>query len=128
MSQLTLFDLEAPAAPPPPAPAPLTRRGPRENLSDLIACPLIEAELMEIFRARPDDWLDWPDFRPVIAKHDIGYGLGHKLYSMVRRGLLEEKVIYLGKGLEANRPGSRDYQGFRTEYRLAGGANSQRAA
>lgn len=117
MSQLALSEPEAPAAP--PAPAPMTRRGPRECLSDLIACPVIEAELMEIFRARPDDWLDWPDFRPVIAKHGVGYGLGHKLGFMVRRGQLEEKVIYLGKGVEADRPGSKDYQGFRHEYRLA---------
>lgn len=119
MSQLALFEAEAPAASPVPAPAPLTRRGPRECLSDLIACPVIEAELMEIFRARPDRWLDWWAFRPVIAKHDVGYGLGHKLGFMRRHGLLEEKTVYLGKGLEADRPGSKDYQGFRTEYRLA---------
>ena len=51
MSQLALVEAEAPAAPPAPSPAPLARRGPRECLSDLIACPVIEAELMEIFRA-----------------------------------------------------------------------------
>ena len=50
MSQLALVEAEAPAAPPAPSPAPLARRGPRECLSDLIACPVIEAELMEIFR------------------------------------------------------------------------------
>jgi hypothetical protein len=120
VSQFALFDLEAPAAP--PAPVAQICRGPRECLADLFACPVIEADLMEIFRARPDDWLDWLDFRPVIEKHEIGYGLAHKLGFMVRRGLLEEKVIYLGKGLEADWPGSKDYQGFRTEYRLAGGA------
>jgi hypothetical protein len=127
MSQLALFETETPAAPPAPALVAQIRRGPHECLSDLIACPVIEAELMEIFRARPDDWLDWPDFRAVIAKHGIGYGLGHKLGFMVRRGLLEEKVIYLGKGLEANRPGSKDYQGFRTEYRLAREAKANAA-
>lgn len=125
MSQLALFEPEAPVAP--PAPVAQIRRGQHQRLDDLIACPVIEAELMEIFRARPDDWLDWWDFRPVIAKHGIGYGLGHKLFSMVRRGLLEEKVIYLGKGLEADRPGSKDYQGFRTEYRLARAAASGEA-
>jgi hypothetical protein len=129
MEQIALFAAETVAPPPAPAPVPVAqvRRGPRENLADLIACPVIEAELMEIFRARPDDWLDWPDFRPVIAKRGIGYGLGHKLYSMVRGGLLEERVIYLGKGLEADRPGSKDYQGFRTEYRLAREAKANAA-
>jgi hypothetical protein len=95
------------------------RRGPRECLSDLIACPVIEARLMEIFRARPDEWLDLWAFRAVAAKHDVGYGLGHKLGFMERRGLLEEKVVYLGRGIGADRPRSSNYQGFRTEYKLA---------
>lgn len=125
MSQLVLFEAEAPDAPPTADPAPLTRRGPRDCLSDLIACPVIEAELMAIFQARPAEWLDWPAFRPVIQKHGIGFGLGHKLYSMVRRGLLEEKVLYLGRGIGAARPGSPDYQGFRTEYRLTSTAHER---
>lgn len=126
MSQLALFEVDTPAAP--PSPAPLARRGPRECLSDLIACPVIEAELMEIFQARPADWLDWPAFRPVIARHGIGFGLGHKLYSMARRGLLDEKVVYLGRGIGADRPGSPDYQGFRNEYKLAGAGLQERNA
>lgn len=128
MSQLALFALEATTVPPAPSPAPLTRRGPRDCLSGLIACPVIEAELMAIFRARPTEWLDWPAFRPVTAKHGIGFGLGHKLYGMARRGLLEEKVIYLGRGIGADRPGSPDYQGFRTEYKLAGTGLHERNA
>jgi hypothetical protein len=126
MSQLALFKPAAPIAP--PAPAPLARRDPRECLADLIACPVIEAELMEVFRARPDDWLSMWDFRPLATKRSIGFGLGHKLYGMARRGLVEERTVYLGKGLEADRPGSKDYQEFRTEYRLAGAADLQRAA
>lgn len=123
MSQLALFEAEVPAAP-----APLARRGPRDCLSDLIACPVIEAELMAIFQARPTEWLDWPAFRAVIAKHGVGFGLGHKLYSMVRRGLLEEKIIYLGRGIGADRPGSPDYQGFRSEYKFAGAGLQERNA
>jgi hypothetical protein len=114
MSQLALFKPEAPAAIMP------ARRGPRECLSDSIACPAIEAGLMEILRARPDELLDLCAFRVVAAKHDVGYGLGHKLGFMERRGLLDEKVVYLGRGISAVRPGSPDYQGFRTEYRPAG--------
>lgn len=73
---------------------------------------------MQIFRARPSEWLDWPAFRSVIEKHGAGFGLGHKLYSMARRGLLEDKDIYLGRGIGAERPGSPEYRGFRTEYKL----------
>jgi hypothetical protein len=97
----------------------VTRRDNYARMNDLMACPVIEAELMEIFSARPTDWLDWPAFRSVITKHGIGFGLGHKLGGMMRRGLLEEKTIYLGRGIGADRPGSPDYCGFRIEYRLA---------
>jgi hypothetical protein len=38
---------------------------------------------------------------------------------MARRGLLESKDIYLGRGIGAERPGAPNYQEFRTEYRLA---------
>jgi hypothetical protein len=117
MSQLALFEPEAPAAP--PAPVAQIRRGQHERLDDLIACPVIEAELMEIFHARPADWLSMWDFMSFSRKRGIGFGLGHKLYGMARRGLIEEKTVYLGKGIEAHRPGSPDYQGFRHEYRLA---------
>jgi hypothetical protein len=50
----------------------------------LMACPVIEVDLMEIFRARPAEWQDGPAFRPVIARHAVGFGLGYKLYSMAR--------------------------------------------
>jgi hypothetical protein len=119
MSQLALFEPEAPVVRPAPAAGTSIGRHQRDRVSALIACPLIEAELMEIFHARPDDWLSMWDFMSFSSKRSIGFGLGHKLYSMSRRGLIEEKTVYLGKGLEAHRPGSPDYQGFRHEYRLA---------
>ncbi len=115
MSQLALFAPDVPAVPA----APVGHHKQHARMEALMSCPVIEAELMEIFQAQPDDWLDWPAFRPVIQRHGVGFGLGHKLYSMVRRGLLEEKVIYLGRGIGADRPGSPDYQGFRNEYKLA---------
>lgn len=121
MSQLALFAPEAPVA------APAGRHDKYARMEALMACPVIEAELLEIFRARPNDWLSWSAYRPVIERHGVGFGLGHKMGSMQRRGLLEEKVIYLGRGMGADRPGSPDYQGFRTEYRLAQ-ASPERAA
>lgn len=115
MSQLALFAAESPA----PV-APVGAGGHNyARMEKLMSCPVIEAELMEIFRARPNDWLTWSAYRPIIEKHGCGFGPGHKLYSLARRELLEEKVVYLGRGIGADRPGSPDYQGFRTEYRLA---------
>jgi hypothetical protein len=57
----------------------------------MMACSVIEVDLMEIFRARPAEWLDGPAFRPVIARHAVGFGLGVKLYSMACHGPLEDK-------------------------------------
>ena len=121
MSQLALFAPEAPVA------APAGRHDKYARSSDLIACPVIEAELMAIFRARPADWLDWPAFRAVTEKHGVGFVLGHKLGFMARHGLIEEKEIYLGRGIGADRPGSPDYHGFRVEYRLASAAPERTA-
>ena len=113
MSQLALFAPEAPVAPQTGCLSKYAR------MEALMACPVIEADLMEIFRARPAEWLNWSAFRSVIDKHAAGFGLGHKLGSLQGRGLIEEKWIYLGRGIGADRPGSPDYQGFRVEYRLA---------
>jgi len=113
MSQLALFALGAPTAP-----AALIGGG-RHNyarMKKLMARPVIEAELMQIFRARPNGWQTWSAYRPVIEKHGIGFGLGHWLSSMQRRGLLEEKVIYFGRDFGADRPVSPDI--------LASGANT----
>jgi hypothetical protein len=75
MSQLALFAPEAPALQSPPAGRPTKYA----CLDALMACPVIEAELMQIFRARPAEWLGWPAFRSVIETHGAGFGLGHKL-------------------------------------------------
>ena len=107
MSQLAHFAPE----PPPPLAAPVSASHRNyARMEKLMACPAIEAELLEIFRARPNDWLTWSAYRPVITKHGVGFCLGHKLGSMERRGLLEEKIIYFGCGIGADRPGSPDSQ------------------
>lgn len=75
MSQLAVFE------PPTPVSAHLTK---------------IEADLTQVFRARPTEWLDPRAFHSVIEKHGVGLGLGHKPYSMQGRGLLENKQVYFG--------------------------------
>ena len=69
-------------------------------------------ELLAVAAERPDDWLRWNDFRAPMEKHRIGFCMGHVLGHMVRDGRLQEKPIYYGKGLEADKPGSPDYQGY----------------
>jgi len=79
--------------------------------------PEVEAEILATVAARPDEWLGWNAFRAIIDKHGIGSCLGHVLGRMVRTGLIQEKRIYCGKGLEADRPGSPDYMGFYNEWK-----------
>src|SRR5688572_18382890 len=75
--------------------------------------PEVERETMAVFRTRQNEWLAWRDFKAIIDRHQIGSCFGHVLCGYVERGLIIEKHIYLGRGLEADRPGSKDYQGFR---------------
>lgn len=115
MSQRVLFAPEVATSAPPP----FARHSNYARLQKLMACPEIEGDLLETFRARPNDRLAWSAYWSVLEKHGIGFGLGHKPGSMQRRGLLEEEVIYFGREIGTDRPGSPDYQGFRIEYRLA---------
>jgi hypothetical protein len=79
----------------------------------------VKLELLAVAASRPDDWLQWNDFRAVMERHQIGFCMGHVLFHLVREGRLQEKIVYLGRGIEAERPGSPDYQGYRTEWRAA---------
>lgn len=79
----------------------------------------VKLELLAVALARPDDWLKWPDFRVVMEKHQIGFCMGHVLGQLVREGRLQEKKVYFGNGLEADRPGSPDYKGYRTDWKAA---------
>lgn len=77
----------------------------------------VKLELLAVAAERPAEWLGWKDFRAVMEKHQIGFCMGHVLFNLVRAGRLQEKVIYLGKGLEADKPGSPDYQGYKNEWK-----------
>jgi hypothetical protein len=105
IAQLPLFEPE------------VTRRvgaGPPEveRLSNLAFSEPVKLELLAVAAARPDDWLRWGDFSGPMENHKIGFCMGHVLGQLVREGRLQEKLVYYGKGLEADRPGSPDYMGY----------------
>lgn len=77
----------------------------------------VKLELLAVAAARADEWLGWNAFRAPMNLHQIGFCMGHVLSSLVRAGRLQEKKIYFGKGLEADRPGSPDYHGYTNEWR-----------
>lgn len=79
----------------------------------------VKLELLAVAAAQPDEWLEWDDFKVPREKHQIGFCMGHVLHALVWEGRLQEKTIYLGTGLEANRPGSPDYQGFMYRWKAA---------
>lgn len=89
-----------------------------QRRSELAFTEPVKLELLAVAAARPDDWLVWNDFAGPRDKHGIGFCMGHVLYALVREGRLQEKHIYLGKGLEADRPGSPDYQGYTSKWKL----------
>lgn len=77
----------------------------------------VKLDLLAVAAARPDDWLRWDDFRAPMEKYKIGFCMGHVLSQLVREGRLQERPVYYGKGLEADRPGSPDYQGYRHDWK-----------
>jgi hypothetical protein len=79
----------------------------------------VKLDLLAVAASRPDDWLRWRDFRVVMERHQIGFCMGHVLFQLVQEGRLQEKKVYFGKGIEAERPGSPDYKGNGTEWRAA---------
>ncbi len=81
--------------------------------------PEVKAAVLEIAASRPQEWLSWEDFRPVMEKHDISACFGHVLFAMVRDGCLVEQKIYIGKGIGAETPGSTNYQGYYSKWRMA---------
>jgi hypothetical protein len=106
LSQLDLF-------PTPQLPA---RRNRRDELLELAFSPEVKDALADVARSRIGAWLGWDAFKAVRERYDIGFCMGHVLFALVREGRLLEKKIYLGKGLEADRPGSRDYQGYYCQW------------
>lgn len=86
---------------------------------ELAYSPKVKAELVAVATARPVEWLEWRDFREVMDKYKIGFCMGHVLGHLVREGRLEEKKVYLGKGIGAEQPGSGNYQGYTHNWRAA---------
>jgi hypothetical protein len=78
----------------------------------------VKLELLAVAADRPEDWLRWKDFRAPMEEHKIGFCMGHVLSQLVREGRLQERTFYYGKGLEADRPGSADYQGYNHEWQM----------
>lgn len=121
MSQLTLFAPE-----PKRVPAHCTGMPPTvERMWERGQSADVEQEVMAIFHAKPTEWLRWHDFREVIRKHEIGGCFGHILYGMKMRGLIEDKAVYLGRGIGAEMPGSANYQGYKSMYMLSPGAQTK---
>jgi hypothetical protein len=79
----------------------------------------VKLDLLAVAASRPDDWLQWRDFRVVMERHQISFCMGHVLFQLVREGRLRERKVYLGKGIEAERPGSADYKGYGNEWKAA---------
>lgn len=116
MSQAELF------APEPVAPKPAPSYGMPASVRRkhmLAQSPEVLAAAMAIFLARPGEWLKWSAFRSVIDRFDISCCFGRVLTSLAHQGDIEERKVYFGRGIDAERPGSPTYQGFGHEYRLA---------
>lgn len=80
--------------------------------------PDVAEEVLAIARARSAEWLAREAFRAVIERHEIAFCFGHVLSDLARTGQLEERKVYFGRGVGAEKPGSPDYQGFGNEWRL----------
>ena len=81
-------------------------------------------ELLAVAAARPAEWLGWSAFDAVRERHQIGFCMGHVLGALVREGRLDERKVYCGKGIGAERPGSASYQGYYNEWRAIAPTNN----
>ena len=78
--------------------------------------PAVESAILDVVSARKGEWLGWNHFRAIIEKYQIGSCFGHVLSGMAREGLIRQQTIYHGKGIDAEKPGSPNYQGFGYKY------------
>ena len=111
MSQLALFAEEEPVARRYGMPPDVARRW------NLAFSEPVKLELLAVAAGRPGEWLGWHAFTEVRERHQIGFCMGHVLGGLVREGRLESRQVYCGKGIEADRPGSPNYQGYHNEWR-----------
>ena len=117
-AQLALFTDE-PVQAPPPAPSCGMPPGVRKRY-DRAMQPDVANEVLAIAKAHPAEWLTWGAFRAVIEKHQIGFCFGQVLGRMVRAGQLEERRVYFGRGIGAEKPGSPNYEGFGHKWKVIG--------
>lgn len=87
-----------------------------ERMWERAQTPAVREETLAILVARRGEWLGWNDFRSVIDRHQISSCFGHIISGFAREGLLQERKVYLGKGIGADRPGSPDYMGYKNEW------------
>jgi len=113
MNQLTLFE----------APQPIERlcgMPPDVERKWRVAfSPEVELAVLAVVAARPGEWFGRSAFRQIIEQHDIGFCIGHALGAIARKGLMQERPVYLGKGIGAEQPGSPNYRGYTREWRAA---------
>lgn len=77
----------------------------------------VKLELLAVATARPDEWLEWRAFRVPMDKYQISFCMGHVLSALAREGRLQEKVVYLGTGIDADRPGAPGYRGYTCNWK-----------
>ena len=78
--------------------------------------PAVEKDILDALAAHKGEWLWSSDIWAVSDKHQIGCWFGHALWCMARAGLIREQIVYYGKGIGAEKPGSPNYQGFGHQY------------
>jgi hypothetical protein len=103
----------------------------RERLDNLARSPAVTSEVMAVFMARPEEWLNYGVFHQIKEKYDLGFDFGTTLRILVRDGKIEEKHIYHGAespGMTKDLIGKRKlkkgekpplpYMGYYSVYRL----------
>ena len=84
----------------------------RDIAWDLAFSKEVESAVLAIFESRPDDWLDWADFKKIIEKNKIGFCFGHVLFQLSKRGTIVRKDMYFG----SDHPGKPNFLGSKSVY------------
>ena len=75
---------------------------------------LVRADLLDLFKARANEWVEPVDLMPISAKYEIGSLIGHVVYQMHQEGILKRKNVYFG----SENPSDKSYLGFRPVFML----------
>jgi hypothetical protein len=89
-------------------------RSSRELRTARASSSIVEQELLDLFKLRPNEWLSFSDLYLVGERHDIRSQLGHVLFRMSQAGLIQSKNIYFG----SDSPREKNYLGFGVVYML----------